>query len=114
MNGLEQRSEGLVCASCLEDEGLREFARTHGKIQPCDYCDLTPNNPTVVKLEDVVEFMREVINQEWCDPVQERPYDSAEGGYLGQVLDADDLFYNIGFELSNARLMNDILSPFLV
>jgi len=63
-------------------------------------------------LDDVTEFIGKAICQEWCDPAETAPYCSAEGGYLVKTIDSDELFYTIGFELSNEELMADILELF--
>src|SRR6266496_3193654 len=112
MNHCERGAEGNVCASCLEDTGLQDFAKAHGQIQSCDYCGSTPKTPSIVDLESVVEFMRDIISHEWCDPAETLPYESAEGGYIGEVLEPEELFEKIGIEVSNGRLMNDIILAF--
>lgn len=63
-------------------------------------------------LDDVTEFMDKAIAEEWCDPVQTAPYCSAEGGYQVKVIENHELFEAIGFEISNAELMDDLLDAF--
>jgi hypothetical protein len=100
----------FVCARCLDDEALQQFAREHGKIRECDYCREKPTTSCVVPLDDVTDFMGKAIAEEWCDPAETSPVDHGE--YLVKTIDADDLFYSIGFEVSNDELMQDITDSF--
>jgi hypothetical protein len=112
MNDHKFRAGTFVCASCLEDEALQRFANEHGDTRQCDYCGNTPTSLSVVPLDNVTEFMARAIAEEWCDPVQTAPYCSAEGGYQVETLENHELFERIGFEVSNDRLMDDLLEAF--
>ncbi len=100
----------FVCAACLEDEALQQFANQHGTIEECDYCGRTPTTPSVVKLEDVTEFMEKAISEEWCDPAETSPMD--DGEYWLKTIDAEEMLYEIGLEVSNHALWADILDAF--
>jgi hypothetical protein len=108
--GRDNHSRTYVCASCLEDEALRQFANQRGAVRGCDYCGHTPLTASVVRLEDVIELMDEAISEEWCDPANTSPVDHGE--YVLKTIDAEELFYKIGFELSNQDLWSDILVEF--
>lgn len=110
IDGRDIRSRTYVCASCLEDEGLRQFANQSGAIRECDYCGRTPPAASVVRLGDIIELMNKAISEEWCDPANTSPVDHGE--YLLDTIDAEEMFYNIGFELSNQDLWADILNEF--
>lgn len=112
MSDQQPVSGKFVCASCLEDEALQQFAKNCGQedslIRECDYCGQSLPISKVVPLDKVIEFMAEAIGAEWCDPVQTSPYCSAEGGYLEPTLETDELFQEIGFDPSNPELADDV------
>lgn len=56
----------------------------------------------------VVEHIHQCLSQEWCDPANELPYQSAEGGYQGEVLDTEDLLYHLGVNVDNEQIITDI------
>ena len=91
----------FVCAACLEEEGLQAYARTHACQRACDYCESNPSDRSSIRVDAVIAFMRSKIEEEWCDPAENMSYDSSEGGYLGEVFDADELFYKLGLNFSN-------------
>lgn len=111
------RSDKFVCATCLEDQALQDFANQRGEARKCDYCGLTPTTLSVVALDDVIEVMRKAIAEEWTDPEGQRPLIAADEDdcfpeWL-KVLDNGELLYDeIGFVLSNDKLMEDIIDGF--
>src|SRR5437879_11169808 len=100
----QARCGEYVCANCLEDEALQQFAHEHGKTRPCDYCGKTPTTLSVVSVDDVTDFMGKAIANEWCDPAETSPVDGGE--YVVATIDNYELFDRIGFELANERLMD--------
>ena len=66
----------------------------------------------MVPIESLIDFIRSRIREEWCDPAETMSYDSREGGYLGDICDAEDLFYKLGLDISNDRLRRDLVSEF--
>ena len=106
----DKRSRTHVCASCLEDEALQQFANQRGTTRECDYCGLTPSTASVVRFEEVIELMDKAISEEWCDPANTSPVDGGE--YVLKTIDAEEMFYRIGFEPSNQDLWTDILNAF--
>jgi len=105
----EQPSGGNVCGDCLRDEGLKEFVTKNGTQGQCDYCGRTPPDGIVVRLNVVTRFIANVISKEWCDPAETSPYCSEEGGYLAPTIWTEELFGDIGLEIPNDDLLDDIL-----
>ena len=56
--------------------------------------------------------MATCISQVYCDPAECLPYETREGGYQGTVFDLNDLFWMIGFDVSDDTLRDDIYESF--
>jgi len=110
MSDQQPRSGKFVCASCLEDKSLQQFAHEHGSVHICDYCGTTPRTLSVVRVDEVTDFMGNAIAEEWCDPAQTSPVDG--GAYSLKTIDIVELFERIDFEVSNQELMKDLLDAF--
>jgi hypothetical protein len=65
-----------------------------------------------VPLDEVIDFMRTAIEEEWCDPADDAPWCSEDGGYQVETLDNDEILYEVGFEVSNQKLMADVSAAF--
>lgn len=101
-----------VCPDCIEYESLQEVVAANAISEECDYCGKLSTTPVACELSDVVERIRYAIYQEYASPEEETMYDPEEGDYAGNVLEHTDLFDEIGFELSNEELYDDIVSSF--
>lgn len=102
-----------VCAHCICDFGLKEQVLESLTEYECEYCGQMANDPIACNLGEITKYMMDVIDQEYCDPADELPYESAEGGYQGQYFDAYELFEEIGFTVENDRLLHDLVRPFI-
>lgn len=62
--------------------------------------------------DEHVAYILSCVEDRYTDPADELPYESAEGGYQGAVLDSEDLLQQIGLELPNdkGKLFDDIAS----
>ena len=105
----------LVCAACLEDEGLKAFAKQNGIGGICSYCGIKHAAPGVIQLNLVIWEMRKHILSEWND-VLEADLDLPEEGdfekFSEKCYDAKKLFKQINFSVSNTALMSDFLLAF--
>lgn len=70
-----------VCSSCFGDDDLRSWVRDVAGPRGCDACGKF-DSPTC-KLEDVCEYIETCLKKYWGFAVDQLPYESAEGGYLG-------------------------------
>ena len=70
-----------VCSSCFADIDLRAWIRGNNGPRGCDFCRKF-DSPTC-KLEDVCEHIESCLQKYWGFAVNQLPYESAEGGYLG-------------------------------
>lgn len=70
-----------VCSSCFGDNDLRSWVRDVGGPRGCDACGRF-DSPTC-KIGDVCEYIEFCLRKYWGFAVEQLPYESAEGGYLG-------------------------------
>lgn len=101
-----------VCADCLGDTALAAVAEHSLESKTCSYCGATTDQPSAAPLATVTDYMAECINMEYADPGEVLPYETAEGGYIGTVLNAWDLLEKIGFAPESSDLFDDVASAF--
>lgn len=110
--GIYPGKGGDVCKDCVCDLALAEFIMANTSSDHCNYCGRKSKTPFACDLGLVVEFMAETIKEEWTDPANELPYESREGGYQGEVLNAYELLEEVGFEPVSSDLFDDVCSWF--
>ena len=87
----------VVCSRCFEDEDIADFIAKLDGPPGCSFCRQA-DAPTA-PLEDVTGHMRECLERFFGFAHDQLPYDSKEGGYLGDHWDSDDLLDKIGLLL---------------
>lgn len=110
--GYSDVPDKYVCAGCFEDYAIKEFIKQTAVEKKCSYCSKKSTVPIAAELEIVVDFICQGINTEWEDPVEDLPYESAEGGYQGaRVIDSDELIRYEIEELfnTNEAVLDDIV-----
>lgn len=70
-----------VCSSCFGDSDLRAWVRQVNGPRGCDACGGF-DSPTC-KLEDLCRYIQNCLEKYWGFAVDQLPYESAEGGYIG-------------------------------
>ena len=105
--------ETSVCGSCFGDQALRDFIKERATAKVCSYCGKRSSRKSAAKLEIVTDYMRDCFLQEYDEAVNCLPYESAEGGYLGEHWDTwDFLEEQIKLELpgdSDNKLLTDLV-----
>lgn len=102
----------FVCASCIEDLDLQALVRAAATSQRCDYCAAASKRRIACHIDVVHARIKSVIDQYYDDPRNFEFWDGREGGWQGHpVFDGIELFDEIGFQVSNDQLMEDITSP---
>jgi hypothetical protein len=100
-----------VCAECFEDEAIKAVILRNAEERECSYCGrFFKRKPIAANMNCVMEEIYFGIRQEWGDPDSEGvPWESAEGGYQGSVIDSWDLLSE-EFELgiANEDLFHDL------
>jgi hypothetical protein len=100
-----------VCASCFDDKDLRSWIRDVNRPRGCDACGKF-DSPTC-EISEVCEYIQSCLEKYWGFAVDQLPYESAEGGYIGATWDTAELLYD-EVELSLPRDSNDRLFYALV
>lgn len=104
-----------VCAKCIEDPFLSAFVSENAIEHECDYCGRkSRKKPIAVGMDDIMEVIDEGIRSEWGHPDDEGvAYETAEGGYQGEVLDTYDLIYEkLENPFANKKVADDVISSF--
>ena len=100
-----------VCPDCFEDEAIKNVILKNATHTACSYCRAESNKPIAADMNDVMPEIYFGIHQEWSDPNYEGvPWESAEGGWQGDVIDSWDLFHEeLELGISNDQLRLDLV-----
>jgi hypothetical protein len=116
MRQLEQGWSGVgakwVCAKCFEDQAVREFVTEHATAKRCSYCGRFSRNALAAHMDEVLAFIAEGINYEYEDPANSVHWESAEGGYTLATMDSWELLEEVGLEIENDELRDDLRRAF--
>ena len=97
-----------ICSSCIGDIALKEYIEMHADESYCDFCEESRGNVHSIPIDDLIEYMRKCVSQEYDDPANWLPYESSEGGYQGVTYDAYDLILE-ELEMEFPKDKNDAL-----
>lgn len=86
-----------VCSSCFGDVDLRAWIRAEQGPRGCDACGKY-DSPTM-KFEQVAARIEKCIRRYYGRAVDQLPYESAEGGYIGHHWDSWDMMDKLGLNL---------------
>ena len=110
--GYSYNGNDYVCSECFTDEVIMRFVEENTTHNSCNYCGRSSEEPIAADLEKVIKFILEGIRTEYGDPDAEYvSYDTAEGGYQGEVIDSYDLLHDdyIDSFTEDEQLLEDIL-----
>jgi len=106
-----------VCADCFGDYAIRKFIDDNAEAKTCSYCGNSSSRPIAAHMDRVMGFILEGIEFEWGDPDNEGvPYETAEGGYQGKVIDSYDLITDEiwdELEIKSDSLREDIINSII-
>ena len=114
---MEQQERGYyhvgdkyVCKECFYDDAIQRFIEQHATEKGCDYCGKTSRKEIAASIDEVLGLIVESVEYEWGDPNNEGvPYETAEDGWQGDVIDSWDLlFEKIGLPTDRKQLQEDI------
>jgi hypothetical protein len=101
-----------ICSTCIDEVGISNFIINNQdpNIDCCSYCNETEalEGFKACNFGLVVEHIFLSISAEWCDPAKVLPYQSAEGGYQGEVIDTEELLYYLGVNVDDEKIITDI------
>lgn len=107
--GLSVIPNTLVCNEHFKDYAIKKFIRRDGIKGRCDYCS---KSKVVLQLEELLIFLTDALMHFYKDPANFMSYDSREGGYQGQVDDAMVILEDLGLEINDAKVYDDIYRSF--
>ena len=113
--GWSSLGDKWVCAKCFDDAALADFVSENAVEHECDYCGRkSKKKPIGISIDEVMEVIDEGIRSEWGHPDDEGvAYETAEGGYQGEVLGTYDLIYDkLENPFANDKLADDVISSF--
>lgn len=91
-----------VCSACVDDADVKAWIRQEGGPRGCDACG-GYDSPTV-ELTELCEYLQSCLSSFWGLAVEQLPYESAEGGYVGTTwLTSELVFEEVGLELPRDR-----------
>jgi len=109
--GCSLNSDKAVCTKCIEDEELAEVVRANPTNESCSFCG--KKRKEVGEFSSVVERIAEAIRLDWVKPEEELFFDrESESGWAGETLDIRDVLWQIGYEVGNEALMDEIADAF--
>ena len=98
----EAHEDDYVCAGCFEDLGLKGFIEGEAQANTCMFCDTESDEPIAAPLVEVLLYITECLDREYDVAENKLPYESAEGGYIGEVWTTQEpLEHQAGLELPN-------------
>ena len=78
-------ADHYVCGNCVADEGLYDCVQAEARSTACTFCDAVSDNPIAAPIVEVLLHMNESLAREYDVAENKLPFESAEGGYIGQV-----------------------------
>jgi len=80
-----------VCAECFGDEGLKNYVNARANSRKCSFCGAKSKRDIAAPLDKLVDHMQSCLAQDYSNPNDAgMVYESAEGGYQGEVSDTYD------------------------
>ena len=77
--------EDHVCAQCLDDPGLQDFIKGEVQAKTCTFCGTESDEPIAAPIVEVLLYIAECLDREYDVAENKLPYESAEGGYIGET-----------------------------
>jgi hypothetical protein len=107
--------EEHVCADCLNDEYLRDYAEANVSVKVCDFCGNEADENIAAPLARLLGLVFEAIHFEWNDPDNEGiVYETAEGGYQADMTNTQEILRDMKItddekllQLINKNIHND-------
>lgn len=108
--GFSNVPEKSLCNLHIEETAIRLYINRSGIRGICDYCGL---RRAIRPLEEVVAYVADGIGRFYTDPANFMSYESAEGGYLGNVYTMDEILQEqLELEIADNDLFDDFHGSF--
>lgn len=107
--GWRSSGQRFVCKSCITDEYLKDLVESEAESPCCDYCGARSldGSPFGALLDVVLDPIVSALRFSYNHPAAELPYESAEGGFQGNVDSTRDLLDELDIS-DNTELLDDI------
>lgn len=100
--------ENMVCANHIDETAIRLFINRTGTRGTCDYCG---HRKIVAELETIVQYIMDAVAYFYTDPANFMSYNSAEGGYMGNVFSASEILQeHFQIDIDDNKLFDDIFN----
>ena len=80
-----------VCPECFDDDGLKDFIESNVRANACTFCANESNTPIAASMVDTLDYINECLRLEYDMAEEYLPYETAEGGYMGETWTTHDL-----------------------
>ena len=99
-----------VCRDCIDEDGIQTFIveNSDDDDSMCSYCCI--DDVETCGMGRVIGYIHECISTEWTEPANELPYESREGGWQGEVLTTIELLFQLGIEIDDETIIDDIVN----
>lgn len=102
-----------VCPDCIEEPALQEFVRMNADDHECDFCGAyDESEPIACSILRVANRIESSVRLYYAEPIDELPYDSAEGGYQGVIYEIEDVLEDLGFCPTDERVFFAVIRQF--
>lgn len=117
--GVSNRFKTFVCHRHIEDRGIEEYIKRNSVTGKCNYCledDLFDEEDAneVIPLVELVSHIVDCLRMEYDEPANWLAFETAEGGYQGEVYDTDELLQDMGIHTENEALFQNIIDSILI
>lgn len=100
----EAHEDEFVCAACITDKGVQGFIEGEAHAKVCTFCGAESDDPIAAPLVQLLLYMNGCLYREYDVAENKLPYESAEGGYLGQIWTTEEVLEDhLGGKLPNDR-----------
>jgi len=80
-----------VCAECFGDHSLKDFIEGESQAKTCTFCGVESDEPIAAPIVEVLLYINECLEREYDVAENKLPYESAEGGYIGETWTTEEL-----------------------
>lgn len=80
-----------VCSSCFGDPAIKEYIEENSVGSECSFCEEVHERNISIPIDNLIRYMRICVSREYDNAAEWLPYESSEGGYQGETIDAWDL-----------------------
>jgi hypothetical protein len=100
-----------ICEQCVTNSALKHVVTDNLDADKCEYCGRT-GEAIAADTDYVMERIGASFETEYTEPVEELPYETAEGGYQGDWFDTWELYYRLGEDIGVDAFVEDMVNAY--